>query len=258
MIANGTHNPAILAITVTGIVLAARSLVRGGLDTSGQFLAKLMLASTAGMIVTSTALYGYFVDGFVRSLLPLSTFLIAPAIGVVALQLERAVARRWTWPYLRLLCGAVAMLPLVLASVNHFRPPVAADLFDLLQTEYRGRTIIAPNPGPYFAVAELAFALTGGRAFRTSDVDATPDDVVRFDSLRDSDGTLTYLCLDTVYLRWMASPDAGNYCDLAVDRMVPRGHQVVGRGVGWVIMAVNREDGSVTRGREVTLPEDGP
>jgi hypothetical protein len=186
-------------------------------------------------------LYGYFLDGFVVSLLPLSTLLIAPATGLVALELRRLIAPIWSLPHLGAVTAAIALLPIMVASVQRFEPPVAVGLFERLQTEYRGRTIIAPNVGPWMANDALAFALTGGRAIRVSDLDATASDVRRLDGLRDQDGALTYLCLDTVYLRKQADPDAVNLCDLAEASMTPRGHTIVANGNGWFIVQIGDE-----------------
>src|SRR6185295_17602524 len=121
----------------------------------------------------------------------------------------------WSSPRLGAVCATIALLPIIVASAQHAEPPVAVELFHRLQTEYRGRTIIAPNVGPWMANDALAFALTGGRAIRVSDLDAIPGDVRRYDALRDPDGGLTYICLDTVYLRKQSDPDSVNLCDLA-------------------------------------------
>ena len=75
----------------------------------------------------------------------------------------------------------------------------------------------------------------------TSDLDLTPADAMRFDAARDADGSLTYVCLDTLYLRDIAKPGVQNLCDVAVARMVPRGDRVVAEGTGWAIMHVERE-----------------
>jgi hypothetical protein len=136
----------------------------------------------------------------------------------------------------------VVLAPLAVASLTHFRPPVAVELFDLLQTEYRGRTIVAPNLGPWLANPELAFALTGGRAIRTSGLEVTPDDLRRFEPLRDAEGNLTYICLDTLYIRKMAKLGESSVCQVAESRMLQRGHEVVDHGFGWTVMRVHSED----------------
>ena len=251
MMVNVTYGPVVVIEVAIGLVLAAWTLVRRPADQAVRLAACLTLAAFVGLLTASTVLHGYFVDAFVRSLLPLPVLLIAPSIGVIALELRRLLMRTWRWPGLGVFCGTLALLPLALASAERAHAPVAVDLIGRLQTEYRGRTILAPSPGPQSYAAELAFALTGGRGIRASDIDATSDDVRRFESLRDSDGTLTYMCLDTVYLRWRHESEAIDLCDAAADRMTARGHEVVERGTGWVIMRLNREDapGSDDEGR---------
>jgi hypothetical protein len=245
MVAHDTHNVVVMLMMLWGVLSSAFALRRGSLSEPHRFLAYLTLSVTVGIVAASTVLYGYFVDGFVVSNLPLASFLIAPSLGIVAFEVHRIVSARWSSPHVRMLSAVVVLLPLMVASATQFRPPVAVELFNLLQTEYRGRTIVGPNLGPWHANPELAFALAGGRAFWTSDVDATPEDVRRFESLREADGSLTYICLDTVYLRDRSQPGGHNVCDVAVSRMVPRGHQIVAEGTGWAIMRIGRE-GEVT------------
>jgi len=241
MVATGTHNPGVLLLAVAGSVLALRNLARHHGGGSERFVSAVTVAALAGTIATSAVLYGFFVDGFVGSVLPLSIFIIAPAAGVVWFELRTLLSRMLAPRYSGLICGAIVLLPMVVSTAAHVRPPVAADLFRLLQTDYRGRTIVAPYPNAGHTEPELAFALTGGRAFRTSEVEATPEDVVSFEPLREPDGTLTYLCYDTVYLRWIASPEAANICDPAVEQMQARGHVIVASGKGWTMMQLNRE-----------------
>jgi hypothetical protein len=230
-----------MVVVLAGLTFAARTLIRRHGGDSELLLSRVIIATMAGAVATSTVLYGYFVDGFVVSLLPLSTLLIAPSTGLVALELRRLLAPLWSSPRLGAVSATIALLPIMVASAQHAEPPVAVELFHRLQTEYRGRTIIAPSVGPWMANDALAFALTGGRAIRVSDLDATLDDVRRFDTLRDQDGMLTYLCLDTVYLRQRYRSDAFNVCDLAEASMVPRGHQIVADGPGWFIMQIGDE-----------------
>lgn len=253
-----TYNRAVLVIWIASVVLSLRTLGRGDATEPRRFLARLTVATLGGTVVTSALLYGYFVDGFVHSRLPLAVFLVAPAIGVVAVELRVLVGARSSSPLLGPLCSGVALLPLVAASISQYRPPVAVEMFRLLQTEYRGKAVVAPNLGPALSGPELAFALTGGRAFRTGDVDVTSEDLRHLEPLRDADGTLTYVCLDTLYLRWTTKLGAVNVCDLAVSRMVPRGHDVLAEGIGWTIMRVNREAALSDVGREVQSAAGAP
>jgi hypothetical protein len=241
-----TYNRAVLVAVIAGIMIALRTLVRG--DETGRrlFLARLTLASLAGAIATSTLLYGYFTDAFVNSKLPLAVFLIAPSVGVVALELDYLLSFRWTSPHRTTLCMAMALLPIVVSSATHYQPPIAVDVFRLLQREYRGRTIVAPSPAPWMAGPHLAFALTGGRAVPSWGFDVPPEQLEHLEPLRDADGTLTYVCVDTLYLREIAlRPEFvrlyASHCDQAVARMASQGHPVVAGGVGWWVMRLNRE-----------------
>ena len=246
-VAYATYNRAVFVVVVAGVMISLRTLLRG--DETGRrlFLARLTIATLAGAVATSTVLYGYFVDGFVDSKLPLAAFLIAPSVGVVALELDYLLSFRWHSPRRTPLCMAVALLPLVIGSATQFHPPIAVDVFRLLQTEYRGRTIVSPHLGAAMAGPHLAFALTGGRAVPSEDFDVPPHQLERLEPLRDADGTLTYVCVNTLYIRELAlrgSAPRGlpSVCDVAVARMVSRGHTVVASGVGWAVMRLNREE----------------
>lgn len=246
MIGKDTHSPWVLVLTVWGVVSAAFALRRGGLSEAHAFLARLTVAVLLGSVAASTVLYGYFVDAFVVSVLPLAVFLIAPAAGVVATDLGRAVAGARRRRLLTPVPTLVALLPIVAASLVQARPPLAVDLFGRLQTEYRGRTIVAPNIGPWMANEVLAFTLTGGRAFRTSALEATPDDIERFASVRDADGALTYLCLDTLYLRKMAALGEPSLCEAPVAGLLRRGHRLEAAGAGWALVRLDSQDGPAT------------
>jgi len=244
-----TYNRAVFVVVIAGILISLRTLVRGDATGRRLFLARLTVATLAGAIATSTLLYGYFTDGFVDSKLPLAVFLIAPSVGVVALELDHLLAFRWTSPHRTALCTAVVLLPIVVSSTTHYRPPIAVDVFRLLQSEYRGRTIVAPSPAPWMAGPHLAFALTGGRAVPSWGFDVPPQQLEQLESLRDVDGALTYMCVDTLYLRELAlRPEFTrryvSHCDQAVARMASRGHTVVASGVGWGMMRLNRESPS--------------
>jgi hypothetical protein len=244
MVARETHNPAVLVLVLWGTLSSVFALRRKDLTDEHRLLARLTVSVVVGICAASTVLYGYFVDGFVVSLLPLATFLVAPALGIVALELRRLLSPVVTSPHLGPFATVAVLAPLVAASIAHYQPPVAVELFRLLQSDYQGRTIVAPNLGPWHANPELAFTLTGGRAFRTSDVDATPDDVRRFDGVRDHDGRLTYVCLDTLYIRKLAALGVPSTCERAADLMAARGHQIVADGFGWTVVDIQREDRS--------------
>jgi hypothetical protein len=91
------------------------------------------------------------------------------------------------------------------------------------------------------------FALTGGRSVAAGDIDVPPADMARLEPLRDADGMLTYVCVDTLYLRELAlrgieTPPFPSVCELAATRMVARGHMIVASGVGWTVMRLNHEE----------------
>jgi hypothetical protein len=241
MVARETHSIPVYVMVLWGLASAGLALRRGNLSETHRFVAQLTISSLLGAVVASTVLYGYFVDAFVVSILPLASFLIAPALGVLAIDLHDRLIWHWNWPHVRTLSTLAVVLPLLATSAMRFEPPFALDLFQRLQTEYRGRTIIAPNVGPWMANDALAFALTGGRAIRASELGASPSDGRHLDDLRDSNGALTYLCLDTVYLRKRPAPDAVNLCDLAEASLVAPRHQMVANGQGWFIMEIGDE-----------------
>jgi hypothetical protein len=241
MVARDTHNWPVLVMVLWGILSSVFALRRGALSEPHRLLANLTVSVVVGTAAVSTVLYGYFVDGFVISMLPLASFLVGPALGIVALELRTILGRVGSWSHLAPFSTLVVLAPLVAASAAHFRPPVAVTYMHLLQTEYRGKTLVSPNFVAWQMGPALAFSLTDGRAVETSDLDVTPEDVRRFESLRDADGSLTYVCLDTLYLRQVGRPGALSTCDIAVTRMLPRGHTVVADGLGWAIVRLNRE-----------------
>ena len=93
MITRETHNPAVMVLVLWGVLVSGIALRRKTLDEPTRFVAHLTLSAVAGAVFASTVLYGYFVDAFVVSVLPLATFLIAPALGVVALELRTMLDR---------------------------------------------------------------------------------------------------------------------------------------------------------------------
>jgi hypothetical protein len=245
-----TYNRAVVFLMIAGLIIAAVMLARGRYEGIRRFQAALALSTLAGMVVTSTLLYGYFVDAYAFSLLPLAVFLVAATTGVVAIEIHDVLARLTRSGRLAVVGSLLVLVPIVSASVGMFRPPVAVALFRDLQTEYLGRTFIGPNLGPWMANDVLAFTLTGGRAFKTTEVEPTPEDLRRYAALRDADGTLTYLCLDTLYLRNQSlashrdlQPD-GSLCEAATAHMVREGHALVSAGDGWSILRMHVAGGA--------------
>jgi hypothetical protein len=261
-VAGETYNRVVALLLAAGVVAAPVLLRRPHLDEQQRFLATLLVATTAGAMATSTLLYGYFVDAFVDSLLPLGTFLITPALGLVALELRRVLEQRWQSAHLAAVCGALVLLPLVVASASLYRPPIAVGLFELLQHEYRGRSFVGPG---YTAV--LAFALSGGRAASTGtwqvetvkagpqgESAVVPDagqprvptltsgpaaSVERILSLREADGAINVVCLDPLYARHQEHPLAHDGCQAGLAELGSRVREVVGSGPGWVLARVD-------------------
>ncbi|MCC7368599.1 MAG: hypothetical protein IT306_09260 [Chloroflexi bacterium] len=241
-IARDTYNRPVLLVTVAGIGFAFLMLRRPDATPAERFTASLTLSTVLGALVTSTLLYGYFLHGFVESLLPLTVFLIAPAFGVVALELGRLIEPRFTRPAVGPLVGLGVLLPLAWSSVAHFEPPVAVPLFELLQGDLRGRSTVSPSLGAAMMGPELAFALADGRAASTGDIEATPTDLSRLAGVRDEDGGLFYVCLDTLYLRQRHKDGAYSVCEIAASRLARRGHQPMASGLGWTVIPINPED----------------
>jgi hypothetical protein len=243
-----TYNRPVVIIVIAGLIIAAVMLVRGRYQGTRRFMAALAISTLAGMAATSMLLYGYFVDAYAFSLLPLAVFLVSSTAGVLGIEVHDALVRLKRSPHVALIGSLLVLLPVIVASVDMFRPPMAVTLFHLLQTEYRGRTIIAPNFGPWMANEVLAFTLTGGRAFRTSDLEPTPDDLRRYAAVREADSSLTYLCLDTLFLRNQSLASQRHnqadtsVCDIATGRMIDQGHELLVAGEGWSILRVQADE----------------
>jgi len=241
-IALETFNRAVVVVIIAGLTIAAVKLLRGHYSGPRRLLAGLLLSTTAGAMVTSALLYGYFVDAYVVSLLPCGVFLGALATGVVAVEIYDVTARLSRSEAVANWVSLTALVPVVVASVMLFRPPVTTEYMSLLRTAYRDQTIIGPPVEAWLFAPELAFVLTGAMSVRTASIEATPEDIERLSGLRESDGTLTYACLDTLYIRKMAKLGESSVCEIAASRMLQRGHQVVAEGFGWVVMRINSED----------------
>ena len=241
-----SYNRAVVVVVVAGLTIEVVKLARGRYDGQRRVLASLLVSTTLGAMATSALLYGYFVDTYVVSLLPCGVFLAALATGVVAIEISDVMARLSGLEALASYASLTALLPIVVASATVYRPPIAVEYVSLLQTEYRDRTIVGPTVGQWLFAPELAFSLTGGRAAQTAGIEATPEDVQRLADLRAADGTLTYACLDTLYIRKAARRGDPSVCEVAEARMVQRGHEVVADGFGWTVMRLFPEDRPTT------------
>ena len=245
--------PLAVALDYAGFLAWTVNTYRSG---PRRLLAGLLLSTTAGAMVTSALLYGYFVDAYVVSLLPCGVFLVALATGVVAVEIYDVTARLSRSEAVANWVSLTALVPVVVASVMLFRPPVTTEYMSLLRTAYRDQTIIGPRVEAWLFAPELAFVLMGAMSVRTASIEATPEDIERLSALRESDGTLTYACLDTLYICKMAKVGEPSVCEIAASRMLQRGHQVVAEGFGWVVMRINSEDRPANAELVETSPEN--
>ena len=247
-----TYNRVVLVVIVAGLTIATVKLLRGRYDGPRRVLASLLLATSLGAMATSALLHSYFVDTYVVSLLPCGVFLVALATGVVAVEIYDVTARLSHSQAVASYACLAALLPVVAASVTTYRPPIGVEYMSLLRTSFRDQAIVGPTVGQWLFAPELAFALTGGRAAQTGSFEATPEDLERFAELRGPDGTLTYACLDTLYIRRTARSGDPSVCEVAEGRLVQRGHEVVADGFGWTVMRLYAEDRTTSAG----VPDD--
>jgi len=250
------YNPFVAVILMSGLVVAPWLLVRRQLSEAHRFVAILTVSATFGAIVTSTLLFGYFVDAFIESQLPFASLMIALSIGTVALGLHRLVVHYSRLDVLGAVCGAAMLLPVVAASVSLYRPPVTPDLIQVLTDDYQGRSIVGPG-----LIAEFAFAMTGGRAASlgglgsSAGFPAVAADLDRLRSMRDADGTLLFLCLEPVYPAHATNPLFAACRDLVAD-MAPKMRGTVASGQGWMLMRFDPDAGTITAETQRPLPSD--
>ena len=115
-----------------------------------------------------------FADGSALSGLPLVSFVVAPALGVVALELRELFARLWDWRHLGTVTSALVLLPLVMSSVERYDPPIDYEQVRRLQNEVRAGTTSGASVSSSLAWPELFTALTGSRAARASEAPDEP------------------------------------------------------------------------------------
>jgi len=149
-VASDTHNITVFVMVVAGIVSSFFALSRGWLSEPHRFLSNLTVSATIGTIVASSMLYASFVDGFVNSTLPLASFLIAPALGALALELQTLLGKVWRSPHVMTLTTALVVVPVLLATIVHYEPPVEFQLYRQVQNELRQRPGVGPGTQSFF------------------------------------------------------------------------------------------------------------
>jgi hypothetical protein len=163
-IARDTHSVPVFVLVVGGLISALFALSRDSLTESQRFLTYLMLSAVTGTIVASSTLYTPFVEAFVGGSLPLASFLIAPALGIVALELKTALSTTWKSPRLEHVCTTLVLIPLVLASVFHVRPELDNQLMDALPGNLRTKIENTRNVDTWFTWPEKLTAKTSTRS----------------------------------------------------------------------------------------------
>ena len=163
-IARDTHSVPVLVLVVGGLISALFALSRNSLAEQQQFLTYLLISAMTGTLVASSTLYTTFVEGFVGGALPLASFLIAPALGIVALELKTALANTWKSPRLERVCATLVLIPLVLASAFHVRPQLDDEVMNALPANLRTKIENTQKIDTWFAWPEKLTAQTSGRS----------------------------------------------------------------------------------------------
>jgi hypothetical protein len=161
-VARDTHSVPVFVLVVGGLISSASALSRDSLFEPHRFLAYLTLSAATGTIVASSTLSTAFIDGFVGGTLPLASFLVAPALGAVALELKAVLGNSWKSPHVGKLTTVAVLIPLVLTSVFHVRPAFEDELMDALPANLRVKVQSGPKAEAWFAWPEKALARTGG------------------------------------------------------------------------------------------------
>jgi hypothetical protein len=199
-----------------------------------RLLAILSLACWSAAFVSAALLWGYFEGGFIGSSLPMAVFLVGPSLAALALDAGRVP--RVSLP----MAGAVLLGLLCVSGTVRFRAPVDATVYRLLSDEYRGRSLVAPDP-----LMLTVTALTGGPAIPSGGIWITPEQRERVNRSREASGELRYVCVSPNVARFgdLTVGKDGKIldpCQEAVTRMVWQGDEVERYGLGWVIMRVAR------------------
>jgi hypothetical protein len=161
-------------LVISGLVSSLFVMSRDWLSDPHRFLANLTVSAAVGTIVASSTLYSSFVESFVASTLPLASFLIAPALGSVALEIRTLLGTLGKRRHIGTLCTVVVLLPLVMASVGHVRPTFEDELRGALRASLREQLSGAPRFEWWGALPGVVFELTGGRAARANGTDDDP------------------------------------------------------------------------------------
>jgi hypothetical protein len=146
-VARDTHNVPVFIMVIGGLVSSLFAMSRDWITDEHRFLANLTVSAVVGTIVASSTAYTQFVEGFVNMTLPVACFVIAPALGAVALELKTLIGLRWNFPHLGTLSTVAVLIPLVMASVVHLRPSVEVDLKQALPSSIRQHLDIMPSAG---------------------------------------------------------------------------------------------------------------
>jgi hypothetical protein len=188
------------------------------------FLSRMVAAMTAGLLVLTALLRGYFVAAYIREFLPLLVFPVAFAIAETGLDLYgclRAVTAKAVPAlvvFARVVAYVVVLLPLVInapAKVRMFQP-LRGDFVGILSSKLAGERFVAP-----LNFHNLAFALTGGPAGPSPRVPSV-------ESLGPGEGVVHYLCVERP---WMGTDCAGAASDL-----LRRGAMLAYQSPDYVIM----------------------
>lgn len=232
------------AILSWGVVSAPVALFSSRCP-SRRFLAALMLSVAAGALAVATLLSGYFLGGFLGSGLPLVTFLLAPAVGIAALDIAAVLAR--FSPRLAPVVPPALLLLYVGPLLSQVRAPVDGEIFRLLRQEYAGQPFVSTS-----GRGLMLSALTGSKVVDARGAALAGNNRRLVEPYRGSDGRLLYFCIDPVFNRFgdrsaTQAVDRGSpagvpdVCAGAAADMVADGQEVERQGPGWVIMRVNPE-----------------
>lgn len=165
-VARDTHSVPVFVLVVGGLISSAFALSRDSLTEPHRFLAYLTLSAATGTVVASSTLSTPFIDGFVGGTLPLASFLIAPALGTVALELGTVLGNAWQSPHVGKLTIVAVLIPLVMTSVFQVRPAFEDELMDALPANLRSKLQSGPKAESWLAWPEKVLARTGSSADR--------------------------------------------------------------------------------------------
>ena len=165
-VARDSHSVIVFLMVVAGLVSSLFALSRDWLGEPHRFLANLTVSAAVGTVVASWTLYTPFVEGFVGATLPLASFLIAPALGALALELRTVLAKAWDGRHLGTITTAVVLVPLVMSSIVQYDPPVEVGVYRRVQSGLRQSTITNLRVESWSFWPQTVFARTDGGTTR--------------------------------------------------------------------------------------------